>query len=128
MLTIKASGYGLGGLFFSKRKSQTLLGGAEFSDEKENAAQRDATIRADLDGAQLNGMQVDPSTLKITKISTPDSPLRVGDQIFAINGERVEPDGAAGPLAALLRGLDHVSLLATRAPREPMGDANPFGY
>ena len=89
MLTIKASGYGLGGLF-SKRKSQTLLGGAEFSDEKENAAQRDATIRADLDGAQLNGMHVDPSTLKITKISTPDSPLRVGDQIFAINGERVD--------------------------------------
>ena len=51
---------------------------------------RDVTVRADLDGAQLNGMQVDPSTLKITKISTPDSPLRVGDQIFAINGERVE--------------------------------------
>ena len=126
MLTIKASGYGLGGLF-SKRKSQTLLGGAEFSDEKENAAQRDATVRADLDGAQLNGMQVDPSTLKITKIQ-PGSPLKIGDQIFAINGERVEPDGAAGPLAALLRGLDHVSLLATRAPREPMGDANPFGY
>ena len=44
MLTIKASGYGLGGLF-SKRKSQTLLGGAEFSDEKENATQRDATTR-----------------------------------------------------------------------------------
>ena len=107
---------------------QSLLGGAEFSDEKDNATQRDATIRADLDGAQLNGMQVDPSTLKITKISTPDSPLRVGDQIFAINGERVEPDGAAGPLAALLRGLDHVSLLATRAPRDPNGDANPFGY
>ena len=126
MLTIKASGYGLGGLF-SKRKSQTLLGGAEFSDEKENAAQRDATVRADLDGAQLNGMQVDPSTLKITKIQ-PGSPLKIGDQIFAINGERVEPDGAAGPLAALLRGLDHVSLLATRAPREPVGDANPFGY
>ena len=126
MLTIKASGYGLGGLF-SKRKSQTLLGGAEFSDEKENAAQRDATVRADLDGAQLNGMQVDPSTLKITKIQ-PGSPLKIGDQIFAINGERVEPDGAAGPLAALLRGLDHVSLLATRAPREPLGDANPFGY
>ena len=126
MLTIKASGYGLGGLF-SKRKSQTLLGGAEFSDEKENAAQRDATIRADLDGAQLNGMQVDPSTLKITKIQ-PGSPLKIGDQIFAINGERVEPDGAAGPLAALLRGLDHVSLLATRAPRDPNGDANPFGY
>ena len=126
MLTIKASGYGLGGLF-SKRKSQTLLGGAEFSDEKENAAQRDATVRADLDGAQLNGMQVDPSTLKITKIQ-PGSPLKIGDQIFAINGERVEPDGAAGPLAALLRGLDHVSLLATRAPRAPNGDANPFGY
>ena len=125
MLTIKASGYGLGGLF-SKRKSQTLLGGTEFSDEKENAAQRDATVRADLDGAQLNGMQVDPSTLKITKIQ-PGSPLKIGDQIFAINGERVEPDGAAGPLAALLRGLDHVSLLATRAPREPLG-ANPFGY
>lgn len=126
MLTIKASGYGLGGLF-AKRKSQTLLGGAEFSDEKENAAQRDATVRANLDGAQLNGMQVDPSTLKITKIQ-PGSPLKIGDQIFAINGERVEPDGAAGPLAALLRGLDHVSLLATRAPREPLGDANPFGY
>ena len=126
MLTIKASGYGLGGLF-SKRKSQTLLGGAEYSDEKENAAQRDATVRADLDGAQLNGMHVDPSTLKIKK-APKGSPLRVGDQIFAINGERVEPDGAAGPLAALLRGLDHVSLLATRAPRDPNGDANPFGY
>ena len=127
MLTIKASGYGLGGLFSKRKDKQTLLGGAEFSDEKENAAQRDATIRADLDGAQLNGMQVDPSTLKITKIQ-PGSPLKIGDQIFAINGERVEPDGAAGPLAALLRGLDHVSLLATRAPREPVGDANPFGY
>ena len=127
MLTIKASGYGLGGLFSKRKDKQTLLGGAEFSDEKENAAQRDATIRANLDGAQLNGMHIDPSTLKITKISAPDSPLRVGDQIFAINGERVEPDGAAGPLAALLRGLDHVSLLATRAPRE-QGDANPFGY
>ena len=89
--------------------------------------QRDATVRADLDGAQLNGMHVDPSTLKIKK-APKGSPLRVGDQIFAINGERVEPDGAAGPLAALLRGLDHVSLLATRAPRDPNGDANPFGY
>ena len=126
MLTIKASGYGLGGLFAKRKDKQTLLGGAEFSDEKENAAQRDATVRADLDGAQLNGMHVDPSTLKITSVPK-GSPLRVGDQIFAINGERVEPDGAAGPLAALLRGLDHVSLLATRAPREP-GDANPFGY
>ena len=84
-------------------------------------------VRADLDGAQLNGMHVDPSTLKIKK-APKGSPLRVGDQIFAINGERVEPDGAAGPLAALLRGLDHVSLLATRAPRDPQGDANPFGY
>ena len=127
MLTIKASGYGLGGLFSKRKDKQTLLGGAEFSDEKENAAQRDATVRADLDGAQLNGMQVDPSTLKITKIS-PGSPLKIGDQIFAINGERVEPDGAAGPLAALLRGLDHVSLLATRAPRDPNDDANPFGF
>ena len=127
MLTIKASGYGLGGLFAKRSQKQSLLGGAEFSDEKENAANRDATVKADLDGAQLNGMQVDPSTLKITKVM-PGSPLRVGDQIFAINGERVEPDGAAGPLAALLRGLDHVSLLATRAPREPKGDANPFGY
>ena len=127
MLTIKASGYGLGGLFAKRKDKQTLLGGAEFSDEKENAAQRDATVRADLDGAQLNGMQVDPSTLKIKK-APKGSPLRVGDQIFAINGERVEPDGAAGPLAALLRGLDPVSLLATRAPREPLGDANPFGY
>ena len=127
MLTIKASGYGLGGLFAKRSQKQSLLGGAEFSDEKENAANRDATVKADLDGAQLNGMQVDPSTLKITKVM-PGSPLRVGDQIFAINGERVEPDGAAGPLAALLRGLDHVSLLATRAPRDPNGDANPFGY
>ena len=127
MLTIKASGYGLGGLFAKRSQKQSLLGGAEFSDEKENAAQRDATVRADLDGAQLNGMHVDPSTLKVLK-GAPGSPLRVGDQIFAINGERVEPDGAAGPLAALLRGLDHVSLLATRAPREPLGDANPFGY
>ena len=127
MLTIKASGYGLGGLFAKRSQKQSLLGGAEFSDEKENAAQRDATVRADLDGAQLNGMHVDPSTLKITSVPK-GSPLRVGDQIFAINGERVEPDGAAGPLAALLRGLDHVSLLATRAPRDPQGDANPFGY
>ena len=127
MLTIKASGYGLGGLFAKRSQKQSLLGGAEFSDEKENAAQRDATVRADLDGAQLNGMHVDPSTLKIKK-APKGSPLRVGDQIFAINGERVEPDGAAGPLAALLRGLDHVSLLATRAPRDPNGDANPFGY
>ena len=127
MLTIEASGYGLGGLFAKRKDKQSLLGSAEFSDEKENAAQRDATVRAELDGAQLNGMQVDPSTLKIVKVA-PGSPLRVGDQIFAINGERVEADGAAGPLAALLRGLDHVSLLATRAPREPLGDANPFGY
>ena len=127
MLTIKASGYGLGGLFAKRSQKQSLLGGAEFSDEKENAAQRDATVRADLDGAQLNGMHVDPSTLKITSVPK-GSPLRVGDQIFAINGERVEPDGAAGPLAALLRGLDHVSLLATRAPRDPNGDVNPFGY
>ena len=127
MLTIKASGYGLGGLFAKRKDSQSLLGGAEYSDEKENAAQRDATVRADLNGAQLNGMHVDPSTLKIKK-APKGSPLRVGDQIFAINGERVEPDGAAGPLAALLRGLDHVSLLATRAPRDPNGDANPFGY
>ena len=127
MLTIKASGYGLGGLFAKRKDKQSLLGGAEFSDEKENAAQRAATVRADLDGAQLNGMHVDPSTLKVLKVA-PGSPLRVGDQIFAINGERVEPDGAAGPLAALLRGLDHVSLLATRAPRDPNGDANPFGY
>ena len=127
MLTIKASGYGLGGLFAKRKDSQSLLGGAAYSDEKENAAQRDATVRADLDGAQLNGMHVDPSTLKIKK-APKGSSLRVGDQIFAINGERVEPDGAAGPLAALLRGLDHVSLLATRAPRDPQGDANPFGY
>jgi hypothetical protein len=127
MLTIKASGYGLGGLFAKRKDSQSLLGGAEYSDEKENAAQRDATVRADLDGAQLNGIHVDPSTLKIKK-APKGSPLRVGDQIFAINGERVEPDGAAGPLAALLRGLDHVSLLATRAPRAPLEDANPFGY
>ena len=126
MLTIKASGYGLGGLFAKRSVKQSLLSGAEFSDEKENAS-NDATVKVDLDGAQLNGMHVDPSTLKITKCP-PGSPLRVGDQIFAINGERVEPDGAAGPLAALLRGLDHVSLLATRAPREPLGDANPFGY
>ena len=126
MLTIKASGYGLGGLFAKRSQKQSLLGGAEFSDEKENAS-NDATVKVDLDGAQLNGMHVDPSTLKVLK-GAPGSPLRVGDQIFAINGERVEPDGAAGPLAALLRGLDHVSLLATRAPRERSGDANPFGY
>ena len=49
MLTIKASGYGLGGLFAKRKDSQSLLGGAEYSDEKENAAQRDATVRADLD-------------------------------------------------------------------------------
>ena len=126
MLTIKASGYGLGGLFAKRSVKQSLLGGAEFSDEKENAS-NNATVKVDLDGAQLNGMHVDPSTLMITSVPK-GSPLRVGDQIFAINGERVEPDGAAGPLAALLRGLDHVSLLATRAPREPLGDANPFGY
>ena len=46
MLTIKASGYGLGGLFSKRKDKQTLLGGAEFSDEKENAAQRDATQRS----------------------------------------------------------------------------------
>ena len=78
MLTIKASGYGLGGLFAKRKDSQSLLGGAEYSDEKENAAQRDATVRADLDGAQLNGMHVDPSTLKIKKVPK-GSPLRVGD-------------------------------------------------
>ena len=115
MLTIKASGYGLGGLFPSAA-SQAARRRGILRPEGERS-ERDATVRADLDGAQLNGMHVDPSTLKIKAVPK-GSPLRVGDQILAINGERVEPDGAAGPLAALLRNLD-TSRCSRRAPRDP---------
>ena len=50
MLTIKASGYGLGGLFAKRSQKQSLLGGAEFSDEKENAAQPPCRMISHRDG------------------------------------------------------------------------------
>ena len=75
MLTIKGSGYGLGGLF--KRRSESLLGDAQqrFSDDTENdAATNDGLMRADFNvsSCQSIGMDLDKA-LRITKIA-PGSP------------------------------------------------------
>ena len=131
MLTIKGSGYGLGGLF--KRRSESLLGDARFSDDTENdAATNDGLIRADFNVSSCQSIGVDlDKALRITKIApgspAAKSPLRVGDTVYSVNGVRAEAGASADALAALVGGFENVTLLATRA-RTFVEEANPFGF